>query len=103
MKEKLHQKETRDKEFADYEKKYLEEIEKTNLQNKKLKEELQQNEDALHEARIARRLELEKASGKNYDELLSKSKPEPAPQTEPKPTQETLTRGQALLLSLINI
>jgi hypothetical protein len=81
MKEKLHQKETRDKEFADYEKKYLEEIEKTNLQNKKLKEELQQNEDALHEARIARRLELEKASGKNYDELLSKSKPEPEPQT----------------------
>ena len=61
---------SRREEFSEYEKKYLEEIEKTNAQNKKLKEELRQAEEALHEARIARRLELEKASGKNYEELL---------------------------------
>ena len=61
MKEKLRQKEKRDKEFTEYEKKYLEEIEKTNVQNKKLKNELKQTEESLHEARIARRLELEKA------------------------------------------
>ena len=35
MREKLHQKETRDKEFADYEKKYLEEMGKSQTQNKK--------------------------------------------------------------------
>ena len=34
MKEKLHQKAIRDKEFADYEKKYLEEMGKSQTQHK---------------------------------------------------------------------
>ena len=63
MKEKSHQKETRDKEFAEYEKQYLEEIEKTNLTKKKLKRRKQQKK-MQHEARIARRLELKKHLGK---------------------------------------
>ena len=98
MREKLHQKETRDKEFVDYEKKYLEEMEKSQTQNKKLKDERKQAEELLHKARIARRLELEKASGKDYEKLLSETrKPEP----EPTPKSESVDVTLSAVIPLI--
>ena len=87
MKEKSHQKETRDKEFAQYEKQYLEKMEESKSKAKKLSEQKKQAEKDEHEARISRRLELEKSAGKDYEKLLSetrKSEPKSKPKSEPK-------------------
>ena len=39
------------------------------LQDHLIKEKLKQTEQEKHEARISRRIELEKASGKDYEKL----------------------------------
>ena len=78
------------KEFLEYEKEYLEQFEKGKSKSKKLKEKLKETEQEQHEARISRRLELEKASGKDYKKLLSELEPKiPDIEPEPKVTSKT--------------
>ena len=60
----------------------LNKFQKDKSQRKKLKEKLIETEQTEHDARISRRLELEKTSGKDYKKLLSEtSKPKPKPET----------------------
>ena len=89
IKQKSKQKESKEKEFAEYEKKYLEKFEKSKSKNKKLKEKLKEKEQSSHDARISRRLKLEKTSGKDYDKLLSESsKSEPTPEPPLKTSEK---------------
>jgi len=90
IKEKLKQKESKEKEFIEYEKNYLKKFETDESESEKLKEKFTKTEHSKHEARISRRLELEKVSGKDYEKLLSEtSKPKPSP--EPKPMTKKVT------------
>ena len=79
-------KKEQEKEFLEFEKKYLENFEKDKSKRKKLNEKLKETEQTEHKARISRRLELEKELGKNYEKLLTEiSKPEPKPESVSKP------------------
>ena len=79
-------KKEQEKEFLEFEKKYLENFEKDKSKRKKLNEKLKETEQTEYNARISRRLELEKESGKNYEKLLTEiSKPEPKPESVSKP------------------
>ncbi len=91
IKKKSEQKISREKEFSDYEKNYLKQFEKGKSKSDKLKEKQKQKEQEKHEARISRRIELEKASGKDYEKLLSE-KPEPVKEPEPEPVSKIVEK-----------
>ena len=91
MKKKSKQNISREKEFSDYEQKYLEKFEKGKSKSDKLKEKLKQTEQEKHDARISRRMELEKASGKDYEKLLSE-KPEPEKEPESEPVSKVVEK-----------
>ncbi|MDA0756427.1 MAG: hypothetical protein O3C04_03440 [Crenarchaeota archaeon] len=71
-KKKQSQKKSKEKELIEYEHTYLKQFETDTSKRKKLKEKLKDTAQEDHNARISRRLELEKASGKDYKKLLSK-------------------------------